>query len=463
MGVQRAINASRQQQSGGAGPAIPSLPSWSGLEALEPAAEGTLRLIPAASFPGATAAGDVLVRRGAARWAATSDAAILAYIASHSIPNSSPATDFTYILPSSANFDNNWRLDTRSSYKLKIKPTGPANTFRTVEIAMPNTGAAYQIRRAYIMRSGNANTVVTENTATGLATITASPVTIAGGTDAEPVWTPVGVVVTMDSPVADCVLLIECEAGCLGSFWGDFATPGMGWVVSNEELLNTTLSDEISLAGGSSWGTIPPVGVKFGGLSTSVTCLPFGGDSWMDGFGDIGPRRPYGLEGRLDAAWAAAGVPIAPFMFGRTGFTTPQTVSRIRSLLSWFNVNAIVVQFNSLNDTIQGLDAGTCRTSWQEIEEIAGYRKILPICGGGMTSSISGWWANWLADQAWMVARNPDTDIHYLDNLVNPSTGEVQPGFVYTEDQAHPSSPGYGRWRIDSGDHMRDVVLSWNG
>lgn len=372
----------------------------------------------------------------------------------------SPKTNYAYILPSSGNFDDTWRVITRTSFKLKLKPTGPANTFTSVRVALPNTGAAYTINSAYVMRSTNTNTSVTGNTATGLLAVTTLPVVIAAGTDENPVWTDVGDLNTFDGPVSDFVLLIECDSGCLNSFWGDFSTPAMGWIVTNEEVLDANLSSGISFAGTNSYGTIPPVAIKFEGLSTEVVSLPFIGDSWLDGYGDVGPIRPYGLEGRLNGLWVLSGLEVAPFMFARTGYKTPQSVNRLESLLTWFDVKALVVQFNSLNNVTSGLPAGTCRTSWQDIEILAGTRRLIPICGGGMTSSITNWWIDWLADQAWMVARNSETDINYLDNLVNIADGTVTPALAFT-DGAHPNSSGYTQWADDSVTHLSSIIASW--
>lgn len=383
----------------------------------------------------------------------------------HGLLGASPVspllTSFTYILPTSGSFEEFSRSGAEESFKIRLEPTGPTNTFQTVRIAFPNAGAAYTVERVYLMRSGNANTSITEDPATGVVTVSGVPFVVPAGTDEEPAWYEIAVSVSV-GPVSDFVLLIDVASGSPRSDWGSGSYRGLGWIYSATEKLSQNLTSGIDFTGGESFGSMPPVRVKFEGLSTPVLWLPFVGDSWAYGYGDGGgPWRPYGIEGRLNARWDAFNQPIAVMGYGRSGYTTDQSLTRLQNLLANFDCRAACVQFNSLNNVLQTLPDTQCRTDWAGVEAAMGTRKILPLVGGGMLDAFApGWFTAWKANSDWMVARNADTNADVYDNLVSPTTGVIGVGLAYTDD-SHPNTDGYDAWEVDCNANMRSVIAAW--
>jgi hypothetical protein len=444
---------------------IPAAESYPALAALEPAEVGTQRILPD-GIPGATNDGPCLVVRYASGWSVpSSDSVARAYMAANPIPNLSPKADYTYILPSSAlwNFDTIELLTTRTSYKASLRPSGPANTFNGMQVGIGNnTTNPFTINRVFAMRSGNTNTAVTENPATGLVTIQATPIVIAAGTDLNPKWHWFNSVSL--GTVEDCIVLFEAEPGAPLALWGDYGWEGIGWAATQEEVLSTNLSSGISFAGANCWGKMPAIAVKFTGLSTPVCWLPFVGDSWPDGYGDgPGPRRPVGLAGRLNARWSAASQPIAPMIFARSGFTTTQSVARLQNLLANFDVRAAVVQFNSLNNVFQDVPSAQCQTDWLAVEDAMGSRKLLPLVGGATATWPSGGFAAWKANSDWMAARNPATNVDIYDSCVSPTTGAFGAGLFFTEEPnpSHLNLGGFDQWDADAHANMRAVLAGW--
>lgn len=370
--------------------------------------------------------------------------------------------DYTYVLPSSAlwNFDAIELLEARTSYKISLRPNGPANTFTGMQVGIGNNSTSpITINRVFAMRSDNANTAITENPATGLVTIRATPIVIAAGTDLSPTWHWFNSISL--GTVEDCIVLIEAEPGAPLALWGDFGWEGIGWTATTQELLSTNLSTSINFAGSNCWGKMPAIAVKFTGLSTPVCWLPFVGDSWPDGFGDgPGPRRPVGIAGRLNSRWETASQPIAPMMFARSGFTTTESLARLQNLLANFDVRAAVVQFNSLNNVSQALPSAQCQTDWIASEAAMGSRKILPMVAGGTNAWPGGAFAAWKANSDWMVARDPNTNVDIYDACVSPTTGAIGAGLM-SGDGWHLNQAGFDQWEADAHANMRAVLAGW--
>lgn len=448
---------------GGGGGGIPTVLSWDDLAALEPAAVGTQRII-TGGVDGATLTGDCLVERGPVGWyLPSSDATARAYMNAHPIPNLSPKSDYTYILPSGGFLDGGADTPGSISYNVEVYPTGPDNTFTSLRIGLANIGAAYTVNRCYIMRSDNASTSITEDISTGLVTIVGAPTVIAAGTDEEPTWTWLGASSTSwTGGLASVKVLIELAVDARRTTWGDYAWSGLGWYVTNQEQLTTNLSSSISFTGSQAWDGLPLMTVKFENLSTPICWLPCVGDSWFAGYGDgPGPYRPVGWEGRLDTSWYTNGDPIGIMLFGRSGYTTTQSLSRLESLLANFDCRAAVVQFNSLNNVSAPLPDTQCRTDWAIVEDLMGSRKLAPLVGGGTLDSLyPGWFTAWKANSDWMVARNADTNVDVYDTLVSPTTGEIAAGLAYV-DNSHPDADGYTTWASDMITNLRALLSSW--
>lgn len=441
--------------------------SYPALAALEPAAVGSLRILPD-GIPGTLNPGPCFIKRYEAGWAVpSSDSAARAYINANPIPNTTPLADHTYIIPGAGAFGSE-SFDPRPGairpLKLRLRPNGPANTFQTVRIGLMNNGDPYTINRCYLMRAGNTNTAVTENFDTGIVTVSAAPVVIAAGTDEDLSLTWLSLAIPTGSPRSEVVLLIEAAGGSPNPSWGASNMPGLGWVPTNDELLNNNLSSGINLSGQQNWGIALPVVVEFGGLSTPVCTLPAFGDSWIYAYGDQDQyTRPYGLMGRLSDRWRTSGDPIAPINFGRNGFRTSQTLPRIEFLLANLDIRAMLVQFNSLNNVIldPASPVGGCRTDWDAVESLAGSRRLLPIVAGGTNNAPVGWWTTWVADMDWMVARNPQTNVDTYDTVVNIATGEINTGFAFTADYTHLNWDGYDQQELDAYANIRAVLAGW--
>jgi hypothetical protein len=447
------------------GNAYQTVEGWDDLIDLEPAAEGTYAIV-TGGVDGATLSGDCLVRRGATAWGLpSSDSTARAYMAAHPIPNLSPKADYTYILPSSGfyTFDDFPVTDSVKSYRLRLHPNGPANTFTAAQIGLANhLTSSYTVNRVYLMRSDNTNPAVTENSATGLVTVVGSPITIPAGSDASPSWT--WLTSTAMGTISQLDLLIEVAAGAPLASWGDYGWEGIGWTATLQEVLSTNLSSSINFSGSNSYGMHPLIACKFTGLATPVCWLPFVGDSWPDGYGDgPGPRRPVGIAGRLNARWSAASQPIAPMMFARSGFTTTQSVTRLQNLLANFDVRAAAVQFNSLNNVIQELSNTQCQTDWIAVEDAMGSRKLAPFVGGCMLTWPSGAFSAWKANSDWMVARNALTNVDIYDTCVSPTTGEFGVGLYFTGEPnpSHLNQAGHTQWEADSHANFRAVLAGW--
>jgi hypothetical protein len=377
----------------------------------------------------------------------------------------SPLADYTYIIPGSGMFGDEAdpRSDAERSLVLNLHPAGPSNTFQTVRVALGNNGDAYTINRAYLMRTDNENTAITEDFDTGIVTVASAPVVIAAGTDALPTRTWLSLAIPTGTPLGEVALLIDAAAGSPIQNWGAYDAWGIGWAPTQLELLATNLTSGISFVGADKcWGSSLPIIVEFGGLSTEVCTLPFVGDSWIAGRGDYGhPYRPYSLAGRLNDRWGTDDQPIAPIAFGRSGFRTDETVSRVQFLLDNFDIRALAVQFNSLNDVLQEVAAGTCRTSWAAVEALVGSRYLLPFVAGGTNNAPEGWWTTWLADMAWVQARNALTNVDVYDNAVSLATGEIAEGMAYIADFTHLNGVGNDQWETDAHANIRAVLTGW--
>lgn len=369
-------------------------------------------------------------------------------------------TDYTYIIPGSGGLEVFARSTSSQSYKLRLSPTGPANTFQSVRIGFPNVGAAYTVERVYLMRVGNTNTNITENPATGVVTVSGSPFVVPEGTDFNPHWHWINVSVPTGT-VSSFVLLIQLASGSPRSDWGNNTYSGLGWTYTGSEKLTNNLTDGINFSGGESFGSIPPIAVKFESLSTPVMWFPFIGDSWIYGYGDGGTvSRPYGIEGRLNSVWKTS-EPIAVIGYALTGMNTSQSLQRLENLLANFDCRAACVQFNSLNNYTQSLPTDQCRIDWAGVESAMGSRHVLPmIGGGGSLPGLPDYFVNFKQNSDWMVARNAETNQDQYDQLVDPATGVIAPALAFS-DNSHPNAAGYSAWTTDMISNVRNVIAGW--
>ncbi len=365
----------------------------------------------------------------------------------------------SYIIPSAGAGEHFTSfLKTDSSYQVLVNPVGPQQGWTSVRIGLLNFGKVYSIKAMNLASYTNPrpDALGTKFESSFVPVIT-KETRIKEGTDDSPSITWLG-----DWPVGSKTgkeglrIQLELAKGSPVASWSGAAPGpkflGLGWTLTGDEGLDKNLSEGFSTKGHNTFGQLPLLVVEFSGHPKPVVPLLCIGDSTLWGYGDGDQySNPYGVPGRLAERWKEAGVYVAPVNFGRVGHTTDQFVSRIKAILAECDFGACLLQFGSINNVVHKLPYKQMETDWLEAEKIlkAKNMAIVPWLAPGMTSNTPNWWANYVAEQDWMIARNPNTIASYRKRLTDMSTGAYLPGMHFS-DGAHPSLKGFDVWEEDS-------------
>lgn len=369
----------------------------------------------------------------------------------------------SYIIPSAgAGADFTSALKSDTSYQILVHPVGPEQDWTSVRIGMLNYGGAYTVKAMNLAIWGGVNKPNALGTQFGggkneFVPVVAKATPIKRGTDDSPTVTWLGSWPAASSKDKRALRIqIELAKGSPIVSWSGAAPGpkflGLGWILTGDEGLEQNLTAGFSTKGHNTFGQLPLLVVEFSGFAKPVVPLLCIGDSTLWGYGDGDQySNPYGVPGRLAERWKAAGIYVAPVNFGRTGHPTDKMALRVKAILAECDFGACLMQFGSINNVVRKYPNDQMQTDWLTAEKILQDKKmaIIPWLSPGMNAADNQWWPGYLAQQEWMMKRNPNTVAGYRKRLTDMTNGRYHKDMNFS-DGAHPSALGYDYWEEDS-------------
>ena len=436
------------------GGGIPTVASWLGLGALEPAAENTQRII-TGGVSGATLTGDCLVKRGADRWYLPSgDDVARAYMAYNPIPapTYNPFRSHIYLSPA-AGLMTEATFGQRVTSNIFKRISKASFSWTTVRIFMSDiTGTPVAPEGVWFgfqdVDGDNPQYIEDWVAATGLVAPPAGTVdspgigpvcnftTLAGST------TTKAIVVRIQMPAG------TYTQGSIGT--NDQQVPDFISRFSRK-IDGSIISDPGTSTGwGEAFGETPWFVLQVAGLSVPQCLIAGIGDSHMQGyraeFGGLGTR---GMLGEMYSLYQTT-QNLCVTNLARSGDNISQISSKLHAFEDAFDFGGWLHQRSSVNDRDGSLDYTTTQAdlTFDALEAdylyLSGLNKIMiPIQSAGSDGGATGWYGRYTARQGDEIALWP-AYMYNASSILN-ADGSYQTD-MGGADGGHPSELGYQTW-----------------
>lgn len=442
------------------GSSIPTVSSWSGLSALEPATPGIQRII-TGGVSGAVNTGDALALRGTSNWYIPSgDATALSYVEGHPIPAPviNPLRSHAYISAGGAFLDtaNN---ASATSYALTFKVQNFPTSINWTQVrlwgldSMSGTGAAPTNIWFALADGGSQQSptlvggAVTWVAATG---VTAPPT----GTDDVPGIGPICSYVSISKTTSSQWIAVRIQLAS-----GDYNRMSIAtdptYIIDGFDLPKSqgsiTGNPGTTSGWGEAFGQFPAIILEYNNLSTPVYMLGCMGDSHLQGYIGSGISGFKGFFGEIDSIWSAGTYPkVALCNLGRSGHTMEQISGRLHAFEAAMDFGGWIRQRASVNNRNGSLDITTtiANTMYATLQSDYSYlfgrnKLMLPWAGPGMNGAASGWYPRFRAHVSDEVALWPGHMLDNIQGLITNASDGTYLGSYAGGDGGHPNESGY--------------------